>query len=310
MTDYFIPCDAHEGCVWVPQQQRLYFSTTRKQDPPRAGICYLDLSSYDLARDGDWAGRLDKSVEDLTATEWIHDANMANSLCLGEDGRCLYVAEQGDKHRLSQITRIDLEDQKREVMVDSFRGVPFNSLNKVKQTRRGHLVFSDPDYGFRQHFRPPPQLAPSLYVLPAGGELFAFDCGLEMPHGLGFSPDERTLYVTDTSDDGAHDDAVELRRRKSVHAFDFDPASGRIGSEARYGFSVHEGVPDGTIVTGDSLLVGGGDGVYVADLQAKLRGKIPLDRTAVNLTAVYDHLFVTADEGVYILLDWRTGVVS
>ena len=308
MSPHFIPCDAHEGCVWVPTEQRLYFSTTKKMTPPQVGIHYLDFSPFELGRDGHWADRLSrKDAEALTATEWLHDANMANGLFLHHDGASLLLAEQGDQERPSQVTRITLGGQDRTVLFDSYRGKPLNSINKVKQSKDGHLLISDPDYGFRQGFRPPPALEPSLYIIPKGGEAYRFDCNLQMPHGIALSPDERMLYLTDTSDDGAHDN-LELNRRKSVYLYDFDPATGKAINNARYAFAVDKGVPDGTVTNHDSLLVGGGDGVYVADLDGTYRGKIKLDRTAVNLHAVFDHLFVTADEGVYIIFDWRTHV--
>ena len=306
---YFIPSDAHEGCVWVPHQQRLYFATTKKLDEPRVGICYLDFSAFDLARDADWGPRLAAGDPGaLTARQFVHDANMANSLTLDRDGRSLLVAEQGDQDHPARLTRRALADGAAEVLLDAFEGQPLNSPNKVIVSRAGHVIVSDPDYGFRQGFRPPPVREPSLYVLPAGGGApFAFDCGLEMPHGLALSPDETTLYVTDTSADGAHD-TVDLERRRAVYAFTFDPASGRITNDPRFCFAVDKGVPDGTETDGDRLIVGGGDGVYVAQLDGKLIGKIKLKHTAVNLAVVYDHLFVTADDGVYVILNWRDRV--
>lgn len=307
----FIPTDAHEGCTYVPTQQRLYFSTTKKLDEPRVAIHYLDFSPFDFSRDANWASRFKQDDADrLQAIQWIYDANMANSLTLSRDGEALLVAEQGDLNQPSQLTRITLEGKQRGVLFDNYRGQELNSLNKVIVSERGHIIVSDPDYGFRQGFRPPPALEPSLYVLPKDGDPFAFDCGLQMPHGLALSPDERTLYVTDTSFDGAHEDeGIELsHRRRSVYAYDFDPATGRITDNPRFCFLVEEGVPDGSVTDHESLLVGGGDGVYVSDLTGNLWGKIPLDRTAVNLDVVHGHLFVTADEGVYLILDWRDEV--
>lgn len=308
MTHYFIPCDAHEGCVWVPTQQRLYFSTTKKLDPPRVGINYLDFSAFELGRDGNWADRLSrKDAEGLSATEWLHDANMVNSFFLHHDGVSLLLAEQGDMSNPSQVTRVTLHGQERSILFDNYHDKPLNSINKVKQSKNGHLLVSDPDYGFRQGFRPPPELEPSLYIIPNGGEAYRFDCELQMPHGIALSPDEGTLYITDTSDDGAHDN-LELGRRKSVYLYDFNPSTGKATNNARFAFAVDKGVPDGTVTNHDTLLVGGGDGVYVADLAGNYQGKIPLDRTAVNLHPVFDHLLVTADEGVYIIFDWRKQV--
>ena len=292
----FIPCDAHEGCVWVAAQRRLYFSSTKNLDSPRVSMAYLDFSQHSLQAGTDITG--------LTAVTWRPVSNMANSFCLSNDGQAFLVAEQGTRKTRAAITRIELQDQRRTVLFDRHREMPLNSPNKVIQTRAGHLILSDPDYGFRQGFRPPPILLPQLYVLPANGKPYAYRAGLEMPHGLALSPDERTLFVTDTSADGAHGD-LYLERRRRVYALDFDPQAGQILGNHRYCFATEKGVPDGCFTTDKHLLVGGGDGVYVADLEGNLRGKIPLERTAVNLAVVEGNLFVTADEGVYFIPDWE-----
>ncbi|MGB3800468.1 MAG: SMP-30/gluconolactonase/LRE family protein [Lewinella sp.] len=305
---YFIPCDGHEGCVWVASQNRLYFSTTKKLADTRVDLCYLDFSQFDLARDGEWRDRLDKDkLKELKAETWILNANMANSLCLTQDGLALLVAEQGSKKTRACISRIELVNKERTVIFDRIGEMPLNSPNKVIESKVGHIIISDPDYGFRQGFRPPPVLPTQLYVLPKNGRPFLYRGDLEMPHGLALSPDERTLFVTDTSNDGGHDN-VELNRRHRVYVLDFDPATGKILDNHRYAFSTDKGVPDGTETTEDAVLVGGGDGVYVGDLNGQLQGKIKLEHTAVNLAVVGNHLFVTADEGVYIILNWKEQV--
>lgn len=305
---YFFAADAHEGPVWVAGQCRLYFTTkTHLDDQRRVSILYLDFSSLGPCDGPDiWDCLTVERTSEVKLRTFVHDANMANSMCLGPDGRSLLVAEQGDEHRPSVISRISLDDGTRTVVVDEFEGKPFNSLNKVIVSERGHLIFSDPDYGFRQGFRPPPALEPALYVLTPEGELTSFDCGLEMPHGLALTPDERTLFVTDTSNDGAHGDDVELNRRKSVWRFAFDPAAGRLSGSPTCCFSVDEGVPDGMVTTQDRLLVGGGDGVYVADLNGELTGKLPTPYTAVNvaLAGGGNHLFATVEHGVQLFVNW------
>lgn len=304
----FFPADAHEGCVWVAAQQRLYFTTTKNVEAQKVDLNYFDLSGFNLREPGGWSGFQSSPPDGLEAKVFVADLSMANSFCLSGDGKALLVAEQGDLERPSVVSRIDLFDKRREVLIDNYLGKPFNSINKVYVTKQGHLIFSDPDYGFRQGFRPPPALEPSIYLLTNKGELHALGSELDMPHGLVLSPDESTLFITDTSYDGAHSQAIEKSGNRAVYAFDFDPDRGLIGQQGRKCFATDAGVPDGCITTKDELLVGGGDGVYVANLNGALKGKIRLDRTAVNLCAVGKedaHLFVTADEGVYFIADWR-----
>ncbi|WP_157501037.1 SMP-30/gluconolactonase/LRE family protein [Lewinella sp. 4G2] len=304
----FFVADAHEGPVWVAQQCRLYFTTKTHLDTyQRVDIMYLDFSQFGVCSEQElWADLPETAPLQIEAKLFYHDANMANSMCLSADGRALIVAEQGDKNRPSVISRIALADKTRSVLVDGFDGQPFNSLNKVILDQEGKLIISDPDYGFRQDFRPPPVLEPNIYSACPDGGLNCFRCNLEMPHGLALSPDEKYLFVTDTSNDGAHGDSIELKRRKSVWRFAYNAETGEISGEGKCCFAVAKGVPDGAVFAGEHLLVGGGDGVYVANQQGELLGKIPTEKTAVNvaLAAEGKHLFVTADDGVYLFRNW------
>ncbi len=306
---YFFPADAHEGPVWVAEQCRLYFTTKTHLDGRReVDILFLDFSQLGFCDSNElWDEFPDDAPHRLSARLFRHDARMANSMCLGPNRRNLLVAEQGDKHRPAAISLLNLSDHSRKVVVDGVDGKAFNSPNKVVLSEAGHIIFSDPDYGFRQGFRPPPELEPNVYTYTKDGRLHTFRCGLEMPHGLSLTPDQRTLFITDTSDDGAHDDDVELDRRRSVWRFSFDASSGQISGEGECCFSVNKGVPDGSLTVKDYLLVGGGDGVYVADLGGKLQGKIPMSRTAVNLALAGNgkQLFVTTDEGVALYPGWE-----
>ncbi|MEL7162421.1 MAG: 16S rRNA (adenine(1518)-N(6)/adenine(1519)-N(6))-dimethyltransferase RsmA, partial [Bacteroidota bacterium] len=291
----FFPADAHEGPVWVPDQRRLYYATkTHLDGRRRVDVEFIDFSSTDP---------LEYALADQFAPHpWRRDANMANGMRLHRDGRHLLVAEQGDESRPAAVALLDLTDGKRTVLVDHYGGKRFNSINKVIQSKNGHLIFSDPDYGWQQGFKPQPELEPMLYVLPFNGELTPFRCGLQIPHGLALSADEQTLFVSDTSDDDYHNGT-----RKSVWKFPFDPDSGTLSGPGTCCFAVAEGVPDGMTTTEDYLLVGGGDGIYVADHTGRLLHKIPLERAAVNLTLARggSNLFVTADDGVYLFLDWK-----
>ena len=312
MEPIFFTADAHEGPVWVADQCRLYYTTKTHLDGRReVDINFLDFARFNVC-DGDelWDNLPDDAPMQLQERLFVHDARMANSMCLGERGRSLIVAEQGDHHRPSALARYNLADKSRTVLTENANGKPFNSLNKVALTGQGHLLFSDPDYGFRQGFRPPPELEPAIYTRTRAGQTHTFRCQLEMPHGLGLTPDERYLFVTDTSNDGAHDDDVDLKRQKSVWRFGFDAATGKISGAGIWCFEVEKGVPDGTVTTDDYLLVGGGDGVYVANLEGELRGKIDTPYDAVNLALVGHgkHLFVTCDKGVLLYRNWRDAV--
>lgn len=307
----FFPADAHEGPVWVPSQRRLYYATATHLDGRRrVAIEYLDFGPLG-------SGDLGELLENCPSFQpqpqtFLHNANMANGMQLEPDGQTLLVAEQGYEQELAAVTNIRLTDGARSVLADNYRGVPFNSVNKAIRSSHGHLIFSDPDYGFRQNFKPPAELEPNVYIKTKQGELNCFRCGLEMPHGLALSQDEKTLFISDTSNEGAHRAEIELNRRKSVWKYPFDPETGAVSGPGQCLFTVERGVPDGLLTTEKFLLAGGGDGVYVADLSGRLVGKIPTPNDAVNLTLAEgdQHLFVTIDHGVLLITDWRQAIRS
>ncbi|KAF7596518.1 hypothetical protein BBP40_001390 [Aspergillus hancockii] len=80
-----------------------------------------------------------------------------------------------------------------------FYGRPFNSVNNVVVHSDGSIWFTDPAYGFEQGYRPTPSLPSQVYRWnPANGSTRAIVDGFGKPNGIYFSPDEKTLYVTDT----------------------------------------------------------------------------------------------------------------
>lgn len=84
-------------------------------------------------------------------------------------------------------------------LLDNFHGRQFNSLNDVVIHTDGSIWFTDPIYGFEQGFRPKPELRSHVYCFdPKSGDVRAMADGFGRPNGLCFSPDEQTLYVTDT----------------------------------------------------------------------------------------------------------------
>lgn len=101
-----------------------------------------------------------------------------------------------------------------EAVLTSYHGVPFNSLNDVVVARDGSIWFTDPSYGSEQGYRPPSSLPNQVYRYdPATESIRAMADGLGHPNGLCFSPDERTMYVTDT--DKVHGSGVSRFDRPS-----------------------------------------------------------------------------------------------
>ena len=86
-----------------------------------------------------------------------------------------------------------------EIVVSNYHGRWFNSINDVIIHSDGSIWFTDPSYGFDQDIRLRPQLPNQIYRYdPADGDIRAVADGMGKPNGLCFSPDEKTLYITDT----------------------------------------------------------------------------------------------------------------
>lgn len=86
-----------------------------------------------------------------------------------------------------------------EVILADFYGRPFNSVNDVVVHSDGSIWFTDPAYGFGEGYRPRPRLPNQVYRFePQTGSVRVVVDTILHPNGICFSPDEKTLYVTDT----------------------------------------------------------------------------------------------------------------
>lgn len=90
------------------------------------------------------------------------------------------------------------------ILVDHFGDARLNSPNDVVVASDGAIWFTDPPYGikFLPEGHPGEQEYGDNYVFrfdPESRELMPAVIDVEEPNGLAFSPDERLLYVSDTS---------------------------------------------------------------------------------------------------------------
>ena len=273
--------NAHEGPVFVPSQERLYFTT--KPDFA-ASDTHIAINYLDIAANKVMSFRL--------------HSNMANGMWLSRDGKSLLVAEQGTLTSPAAISRIALADGKREVVVDEYQGKPFNSPNKVIESSAGWIYFSDPDYGHNQGFKPTPLLPMAVYAHNSlSGATVRLSTSFAMPHGLALSPGEDRLYVGDTAAiDGKSAYNPSATHEIFVAALLTPDGLGKVHSLLQ----VPLGIPDGIVTApnGD-LFVAAGDGVRHYSDEGKFLGLMAIENGAVNLTLVNDLLYITADTAIY-----------
>ena len=143
-------------------------------------------------------------------------AVMPNGAVNCPDMQSLLICAQGDLHSEGGLIEMNAHSpyDTRLVLTD-YHGRRFNSVNDVVYAKDGSIWFTDPNYGFEQGFRPSPELPNQIYRYDDSiHDVRAMADDLLKPNGLCFSPDERTLYVTDT--DWIHGDGSTSQTRVSA----------------------------------------------------------------------------------------------
>ncbi|WP_017299528.1 SMP-30/gluconolactonase/LRE family protein [Nodosilinea nodulosa] len=188
------------------------------------------------------------------------------------------------------------------VLVDRYRGRRLNSPNDLTLKRDGTIWFTDPPYGITEPNQGygGEQEQPGSYVYrldPATGEIDAVITDMLRPNGIVFSPDERILYVSDSSSfdipDGFHYvRAYDVRGDRQV-------VNGRVFA------NIEPGQPDGLCCDRQgNLFVTSKDSIQVYAPDGTRLGKIYVPETCANLTfggPEQNRLFITAGHSLYAI---------
>ncbi len=240
-----------EGPAYLPDEQAVIWSDVR-------GNVVRRWSASDGARD-------------------LHrPSDFANGHTLDHDGRVL-ACEHG-RRRVSRYER----DGSRTTVVDRFEGRRLNSPNDVVVASDGAIWFTDPPYGIlddTEGHAAASELG-GCFVFRfdrATGELVIATDFLVHPNGLAFSPDERTLYVSDTS--------VARIEHGNHHIVAFDVVGGRRLTTPRIFAVIDPGVSDGLRVDVDgNVWTSAGDGIHVLDPGGAELGRLLLPQEVSNCT--------------------------
>jgi gluconolactonase len=143
----------------------------------------------------------------------FHGVPMANGGVNYKEG--ILFCAQGNMSEPSGLYYMPPEPPyKSELVVSSFYGREFNSVNDVVIHSDGSIWFTDPIYGFEQGYRPKPNLPNQVYRYdPRTKNIRAMADGFGRPNGICFSPDEKIVYITDT--DWIHGDGSTNGMRPS-----------------------------------------------------------------------------------------------
>lgn len=194
---------AHEAGVFMTETDELFVTSNRFVDA--SGVTKVQISKCFLGDCGTGTVRR----EEITCDD-IHMANGGVNF----QGGILFCA-QGSATRPSGLFKMEATPPYRtEAVVTSFLGRPFNSVNDVVIHSDGAIWFTDPIYGFEQGYRPRPSLPNQVYRYdPNTRGIRAMADGFGRPNGICFSPDEKTVYITDT--DWIHGDGSRDGNRPS-----------------------------------------------------------------------------------------------
>ncbi len=214
------------------------------------------------------------------------------------------------EHGARRVTRTET-DGSITMLVDRFRGKRLNSPNDVVVKSDGTIWFSDPPYGILSDYEghKGEQEYGGCFVFrfdPARGRLDVAADDMVRPNGLAFSPDEKTLYISDTA--WAHDPEAA----RHIRAYRVGP-NGTL-SKPRTFVAMEAGVADGFRVdVGGNVWTSAGDGVRCYAPDGRLLGKILVPEVVSNLTfggPRRNRLFITATSSLYAIYVATSGIAE
>jgi gluconolactonase len=119
----------------------------------------------------------------------------SNGLTFDKEGRLVFC-QHGDR----RISRLE-KNGTRTTLVDNYQGKRLNSPNDLIYKSNGDLYFTDPPFGLPKTFDDPKKELPfqGVYRLSRDGKLTLLTTEVKAPNGIAFSPDEKKLYVADST---------------------------------------------------------------------------------------------------------------
>lgn len=213
----------------------------------------------------------------------------SNGLITDKDGSIL-VTRMG----IGTIERMD-DRGNLKPFLSKYEGKRLNSPNDLVFAKDGALWFTDPSFGLpKMDADPKKEIKFNGVYRYAGGKLTAMITDMGQPNGIGFSPDGKTLYVSNSMPDMV------------VRAYDVG-ADGKLSKQRilyRWAANSGPGVPDGLKVdSAGNVWATGPDGVSIISPKGKRLGRIVLPEVVANLAFAEDGktVYLTASTSVYRL---------
>lgn len=211
-----------------------------------------------------------------------------NGMIADKDGAVL-LCQHGNR----RIARIG-KDRQVTTLVDKYEGKRLNSPNDLVHKSDGSLYFTDPPYGLAgQDEDPKKELKFNGIFRLAGGKLQLLSKDMSRPNGIGFSPDEKTLYVANSDE-----------KRKVWMKFEVKPDGTLDAGKVFFDVTAQtvEGLPDGLkLDSNGNIYATGPGGVWIFSSEGKHLGTIQPTEVPANCNWGDDGktLYMTARTGLY-----------
>jgi L-arabinonolactonase len=191
-----------EGPVWVPEEQVLY---------------WVDIQGPALQRWHAGSGGYRR---------WALPSEIG-CFALRQSGGVLVALRTG-------FALLDLETEKLTPLLNPEADRPYTRFNDGKCDRRGRFWAGTMD-------EEAPNTRAALYRLDPAGDCQPMQAGVGISNGLGWSPDNRIMYYTDSI-------------KHQIYAYDFDLESGTIRNRRVFAETPEGYVPDGLTVDVDGYI--------------------------------------------------------
>jgi gluconolactonase len=222
----------------------------------------------------------------------------SNGLAVDDRGN-LYLCQHGDRRIARHLHNEQVlgpgGPSVFETIAGSFEGKRFNSPNDVVVRPNGDVYFTDPIYGLEGHEKDPKREIPwsGVYRRDPAGKVTVLDKEMTFPNGLAFSPDGKTLYVSQSDPARAIWNAYDVDDKggvKNRRVFFDATALAKAGKK---------GLPDGMkIDLAGNLFATGPGGVLVLTPAGKHLGTIVTGEPTANCAFGDDGqtLYMTAND--------------
>jgi gluconolactonase len=209
------------------------------------------------------------------------------------------LLEQHGGHRIVKL------DDKMQVVsfIDKYEGKALNSPNDMVFADDGALWFTDPPFFYADPLndKVDPNKAPGKVQKTNNvyrykdGKLTAVITGLPNPNGIGFSPDGKTLYVSNTAP------------KAQLLKYDVKPDGTVANKKIMFDWNADKGagVPDGLRVDSKGNIWATGEGgIRIISPEGKVLGQIVLPEVAANMSfggPDMKTLYITGSTSIYRL---------